>query len=456
MTATSLLLLETSFKTIAFLFAVAAAYLIFSARRQTDRSDLVRKWFRRKWLRIRQSPWLELPQIVVEWFYNQKSLLVRFSLNANTKWRFGKLAFSEMIMLSILSSLFVEQYEIAKFLVIYYSLLILSWKSLKAFISKKQGELSGEKVEDKSTESTTSMHPLQIPLTVIVISFAILFPIVSIVSVVVITIGILQTNVYVAAFLSVVLLPMYWNGIGIPTLLTIGVYKVIQVVRRGDVELLERLAEDEELKSKVMARASVLHSFAIGVSLSFVVTILALLIGHIGSPDSWIPMTMQMLISNLLFDGFTMVTTFSLLGWYLQRRSSKRLFGAVAADIVACGILACLSLYFALVFTDQALSFNEVARILVALSPNQNEYDLGPYFWAMHSTFLPTLIYVGILLLCWFGKELLLVVRWFFLINAESKRPLELTSCLLGVLATVFFGLGVAMEQAHKFLQGIE
>lgn len=48
MTANSLLLLETSFKGIATVFAVVMAYLLFLERQHTDTADLARVWFRDK------------------------------------------------------------------------------------------------------------------------------------------------------------------------------------------------------------------------------------------------------------------------------------------------------------------------------------------------------------------------------------------------------------------------
>ena len=103
-------------------------------------------------------------------------------------------------------------------------------------------------------------------------------------------------------------------------------------------------------------------------------------------------------------------------------------------------------------FTDQELTFNEIIRVLVALSPNKSSYVLGPYFWVMHSTFLPTLIYLTILVICWLGKGVAVFVVWFLSINAVNDKPMALTGALLGVLTAVFYAVGIALEQAQKLL----
>ena len=453
MTANSLLLLETSFKGIAAVFAVVMAYLLFLERQHTDTDDLARVWFRDKWVRVNQSSWLDLPKRCIKWFFNQKTFLIRLSVYQARAKRTSKLAYYELVVLSILFSLYIEEYKISAVLAAYYILFQLFLTFLKYYTERDKKEATKTGSDIHSVDGTASQPSKFLLFTVAIFLFLLIFfPFVSVVSVLVITVGILKLNIYFATVFTVILLPMYWRGIGLPTIMAVGVYKLVQMIRNRDFEALTKMPEDEELRSRFQYKMSTLQSFAIGVSFSFVVTILALLIGHVGSPESWIPMTMQMLISNLLFDGFTMVATFWLLGWYLQKQSFMKLPAIIVIDIVACAVLACLSLYFALIFTDQELTFNEIIRVLIALSPNKSGYVLGPYFWVMHSTFLPTLIYLTILLICWLGKGVAVFVVWFLSINAVNDKPMALTGALFGVLTAVFYVVGIALEQAKKLL----
>jgi hypothetical protein len=62
----------------------------------------------------------------------------------------------------------------------------------------------------------------------------------------------------------------------------------------------------------------------------------------------------------------------------------------------------------------------------------------------MHTVFLPILLYVFVVFISWLGKAMLIPVRWFFKTGVETRRPIELTSGLLGLLAgicTIIAGL---------------
>ena len=194
--------------------------------------------------------------------------------------------------------------------------------------------------------------------------------------------------------------------------------------------------------------------FCAGMSLSFAVTLAAILIGHIASPGAWIPKTPQMLISNVVFDGLTLVATFFILGRALAHPTHGRIVVAVIVDLLVAAMLACLSLYLGLVLTSKALSLGQTLNVLVGLSPGGARAEAGPYFWAMHTTFLPTLAYLGLIAVACMGKALLIPVRWFLGVGHESKIPLKVTAALFGVLVALFlvsaYAAGVAEAKARK------
>lgn len=120
--------------------------------------------------------------------------------------------------------------------------------------------------------------------------------------------------------------------------------------------------------------------------------------------------------------------TKSLLRWYAIPI-------AITLDTILAATLACLSLYLGLVFTEHSLSVSETVRVLFALNPDGTAWELGPYFWVMHTTFLPTIFYLALILVAYIGKALLSVVHRFFGMAKENDNPLKLTSALCGLIA---------------------
>jgi hypothetical protein len=68
----------------------------------------------------------------------------------------------------------------------------------------------------------------------------------------------------------------------------------------------------------------------------------------------------------------------------------------------------------------------------------------------MHTSFIPTAIYCFIILNAWFGKFILLPIKWFFGIGQEHKNPIKLTvalcGCLVAIFALLYYATGVLEE----------
>lgn len=188
--------------------------------------------------------------------------------------------------------------------------------------------------------------------------------------------------------------------------------------------------------SDKIANGVLVPAFAVG--FSFVVTFIALLIGNVVAPNLYVPQTLQMLSINALFDGLTVVATFALLMWAVQADIMRRIPFAIGVDVLVGAVLACASLYLGLIFTDQALTVTDTINVLVFRSPDGQSVELGPFFWVMHSTFLPTLGYIGLILLLWSGKLLLVPVAMFVEKGADHSNPLNLTRTLLVTIAAIF------------------
>lgn len=172
-------------------------------------------------------------------------------------------------------------------------------------------------------------------------------------------------------------------------------------------------------------------------SFSVILTAFSLMIGHWFMPDLWIPKTTRMIISNFLFDFFTIYTTIYFLRWAIQKKSIYRIPIAIVIDIILSALFACFALYYGLIFSDKSLSIIEILNILIAKSPDGNTFQYGPYFWVMHTTFIPTAIYLLLIIFAWFVKITLIPTVWFFG-ELENKNPLYIFMVIFVLIASIF------------------
>ena len=194
-------------------------------------------------------------------------------------------------------------------------------------------------------------------------------------------------------------------------------------------------------------------------SLSFLVTAVALLVGSIAVPSAEVPQTAQMFLVNVLCDGITLVMTYMI----LERAVDKTVLGkgpswvssepevirrkypipvAILLDISVAAMLACLSLYLGLLGTERAITIREAVNVLVALAPAGTTYELGPFFWAMHTTFIPTLMYLTVIVLAYIGKLIVLPVFHVLKKGHELEKPHDLTAAVFAFVAVVFVAIG--------------
>jgi hypothetical protein len=180
--------------------------------------------------------------------------------------------------------------------------------------------------------------------------------------------------------------------------------------------------------------------FVFGMALvaSFSITMISLLVGHVADSTCWVPKTMQMLGSNVIFDGLTMLATIMILTLAVPPQRRISIPFAVCLDVAVAAVFAWASLYCGVAFTDRHLGIIETARVLVALSPEGGHFEIGPYFWAMHTTFIPTLLYLILISLCWVGKLLVLPVASILSRGAVVEKPHHLTAGVFLFIAAVF------------------
>jgi hypothetical protein len=386
------------------LFGVLAAVLGFCETAQNEKYDDTKAWFGAKWQSINRSRWLTLPERVVRWFIQagEAAWLVPV----------GGVVFHQGWWLYTILTL----PPFSMFLVCLY---YLGWLAaicfiVLAFIIMLLGGLLS-KTNPRLATSITGVF-----IAVVYLSAAMFW-----------TYMLLQLRVYYAVPVMLVLFPVFWAMFSASVIWL--KYSIAGEVRGPTGNLI---------------------LFGFGVVIGFTVTFVALMIGHAADPSAYVPQTFQMLTSNVLFDGLTMVVTFAILSWAVGRGWLFSIPLAVFLDLVAAVVLACCSLYFALVNTEHALSVRELLWVLVAHSPDGSRVELSPYFWTMHTTFLPTFAYLALILVTWFAKLLLTPVRWFFGKGHEHKSPLKLTAALCTTISVIFgllfLGAGSAYERAKE------
>lgn len=194
-------------------------------------------------------------------------------------------------------------------------------------------------------------------------------------------------------------------------------------------------------------------SIGFAFTVSFFITAIALFFGSVCSLGAYIPQTIQMFLVNVFCDGLTLLLTFIILEGAIDRvirakspeqQKIKRKYPilvAIALDFVVAALLACLSLYFGLLGSDNALSITETVNVLIARAPSGTTYELGPYFWAMHTTFIPTALYLVIIMLAYIGKLIILPVFHVLKKGHELDKPHDLSAAVLAFVAALFLAL---------------
>lgn len=178
---------------------------------------------------------------------------------------------------------------------------------------------------------------------------------------------------------------------------------------------------------------------------SFTVTAVALLIGHLASPEDHVPQTLRLIVINAGCDTATLLFTF----WILRQAAEKSrlpLLLAVVIDLGVSAMLACVSLWLSLAGTPEALSLGEVGRVLIGLEPDGSRLGAGPYFWVMHTTFLPTLAFLMFLLSTLVAKYVVLPLNAVWEKTSTVDEPDKLTAGLMGFWAVVFGSLAALVR----------
>jgi hypothetical protein len=184
--------------------------------------------------------------------------------------------------------------------------------------------------------------------------------------------------------------------------------------------------------------------FSLMVVGSFVLTLFSLSLGRVMTPSSPMPRSVQMFASNVLFDALTVVLTLWLL--ISSLRPARRLHPllAIFLAIVSSGLFAIASLWLGVFHTDYHLTFRQVLVILVGRSLDGTHFELGPAFWTMHTTFIPTLLYLVLVLLAFVVKGMISLATSFLRrAQLHEVNPIRWISDVFLLISAIIGFVGV-------------
>lgn len=181
-------------------------------------------------------------------------------------------------------------------------------------------------------------------------------------------------------------------------------------------------------------------------AISFPLTLAALAVGSFFAPHAPLPIALQLLISNVLCDTATIWITLTMMGRATRPDAQMRMWFAIPMTIILGGVLACASLWCGLAFSPYAISMSDVFNVLIGLNPAGTRFEFGPYFWTMHTTFLPTLLFLSLVCVCYLGKLCVLPVAGLFRKGSSVDKPHHLTAGLFTLIAAICLGLATLLE----------
>jgi hypothetical protein len=220
-----------------------------------------------------------------------------------------------------------------------------------------------------------------------------------------------------------------------------------------------------------------------GAAISFALTIVALMLGEFSMHETGMQrlvITPQLLFVNAITDGLTLTLTVWTIGYGVKltkgdlvkfliavgmknvqknteaasenkKKKAKQdawmnsvniiyvllIAAVITIDLVFAGIFAVTSLYYGLLGGGWQVSIAEALHILFGLNQSGSAIQLSERFWVMHTTFLPTLLYMGFVVVA-----LVLMVFWnkYLAGLIEAMPPLvrKLVGFIINVCAPAY------------------
>src|ERR1035437_1738875 len=377
--------------------AIAGAGLtLFDVLSRSDEQSKIRCQLHRHWETVRRTPILNLPKRLIQVF-----LSVRHLSDAVTAWvaesdRGSSIVGSIAGVLAVAVLIFVIPRSLP---------LIVAWAVLSLIVRSSRAQ---------RWRFTAVLRPFE-DIGGFLIALGAFFALLS---------------------LATAQGPTFWSAV--PAALAVPIGPVVM----DFVDDWRRFLSSGSKHSLPRATPLVLQGLGIGVSLSALSTTAALALGNVANPSAALHLSYQMLISNVIFDGLTLTVTFLLLAAAIDEGSRLSIGVAVVIDVIVSALFACASLWLGLHGSRAELTLFQVTNVLFARSPDGHGVQLGPYFFLMHTAFLPILAFFFMVFLCWAGKTLLQLSLWLMKRGSEEHvNPIKMSVALCGVFVALFTGM---------------
>jgi hypothetical protein len=179
--------------------------------------------------------------------------------------------------------------------------------------------------------------------------------------------------------------------------------------------------------------------FIAGALFSIPLTLFAYHLGFITAsyPIPNIPIA-RLFVSNLIFDVLTFCTTVFLLFWAKSYKKPLLVLYPIllVIDLGWAGVFSIFSLYTGLLGSEAQLTLIECIYFLFGINPENGKISFNSYYWIMHTTFIPTLFYLGLLSLFWIGNLFAEFLAYFLSLNVRIRHnPLIITGTFCAFLA---------------------
>jgi hypothetical protein len=425
--------LRLFFTGVAVVLGLFAAILTAIEIAENDKHERSVGWFSRKWIAIENSGWTSLLERVVRWALSEKVRLigyVRAMLHAPSSLRLLGLLWTLPYLLTCVACLFGrkpwETYFRFLTLVMSPSLLLVTvgiW-----FGSEKRFAIVRAHFNYLRSSLRFAVYGL---IALIAMAWLLLSPIVG---------ALLSVSLNILSF-----------RLGLGQTIFTSLSYLFFLIRYVFPLIYATLAI--YLISGATYRLTAIINILLAIVASVIITSTAISIGVLCRPDfnAGAREIIQLHLSNILFDTLSIIATFTSLSWARNGKVLKKVPLVIILN-TALGILfAGFSLYFGLIRTRDSLPLSMIGQVLVGRSPDGFAWEFGPYFWLMHSTFLPTLLFLCLVLVCWAGKAMLVPALFFFGKARTHNNPLKLTAAVLAVFVALFAVLSFACATAEGY-----
>ena len=181
-----------------------------------------------------------------------------------------------------------------------------------------------------------------------------------------------------------------------------------------------------------------INGFLAALPVSYVLTFVAVLVGHFAVADPEPKKTWALLLASMVFASSALPIVVAVLGRVLQSGRGFALAAAYGTCVVVSGGLSVLLYVFAYPAADGARSVAAALNVLIGLAPEGGRVYLGPAFWVAHLPYVPIALCFagfGVGLLAKMVAALLGAFRGGAFVHDKPLLSSGLLSALLSLLA---------------------